>query len=67
MATRDTANHMKKLMVMNNPQGATDARGLHDLAVFTEGAIDLDPSTYPLQDFVHFEYPLQKAKKKKRK
>lgn len=61
------ANHMKKLMVMNNPQGATDARVLHDLAVFTEGAIDLDPSTYPLQDFVQFESPLQKAKKKKRK
>ena len=61
------ANHMKKLLVINNPQSATDARVLQDLSIITEGAIDLDPATYPLNDFVNFESPLQKAKKKKRK
>lgn len=67
VAVELVANHMKKLMVMNNPQGVSDERVLHDLALFTEGAIDIDPSTYVLQDFVQFESPLQKAKKKKRK
>lgn len=67
VAVAMVANHMKKLLVMNNPQAATDARVLNDLAIFTEGAIDLDPSTYVLKDYPEFESTLQKVKKKKRK
>lgn len=67
VAVAMVANHMKKLLVINNPQSATDARVLHDLSVFTEGAIDLDPASYVLKDFQEFESPVRKVRKKKRK
>lgn len=67
VAVAMVANHMKKLLVINNPMSATDARVLHDLAVFTEGAIDLDPASYPLKDYPEFETQIQKVRKKKRK
>lgn len=67
VAVSMVANHIKKLLVMNNPQSASDARALRDLAFFTEGAIDLTPESFPLHEFPDFESPIQKIKKKKRK
>lgn len=67
VAVQMVATYMKKLLIMNNPQAASDAKVFQDLAIFTEGAIDIDPATFPLGDFPDLETPIQKAKKKKRK
>lgn len=61
------AHHMKKLLTLHNRSAVSDERVLHDLANFTDGAIDIDPATYPLRDYYDLETPVQKAKKKKRK
>lgn len=59
------AHHMKKMMIQYNPEGVEDARVLHDLAVYSDGAINLDPSTYLLHEFI--EAPVQQRSNKKRK
>lgn len=61
------ANHMKKLMVQHNPEGVNDAKILRDLAVYSKGAIELDPAQYPLHDFKEIPQPKQNNKKRKKK
>lgn len=61
------ANHMKKLMIQHNPEGADDAKILNDLRTFSNNAIDLDPESYLLHDFKEVAQPKNINKKKKRK
>lgn len=53
------AHHMKKLAQAHNPQGATDPKILRDLALYSAGRIELDPETYPLQEFHESNAPQQ--------
>lgn len=59
------ANHMKKVMQLNNKEGVDDARILRDLAFFSGGKISLDPEQYYLCDFK--ETPQAQQSKKKHK
>lgn len=59
------ANHMKKQMLAVNPDGVDDRRVFNDLAVYSHGAIRLDPEKVKLHEFQ--AAPLPKATKKKRK
>lgn len=62
------ANHMKKLLTIHNKENATDARVLHDLAIYSLGHIMLDPETYPLMEFpdeIAVPTPAKKRKKKR--
>lgn len=59
------ANHMKKLMVINNKEMVDDARVLRDLELYSDGKIKLNPETYRLCDYR--EAPTQQQGKKKRK
>lgn len=63
------ANHMKKLMLLNNKEGVDDAKILRDLADYSHGKINLDPATYTLKNFVEAPTPQknQPTKKKKKK
>lgn len=60
------ANHMKKLLTLHNKEGVSDARVLHDLALFSKGHIILDPETYPLAEFQE-EVTITPTKKRKQK
>lgn len=60
------AHHMKKLMLMHNPEGADDARILRDLADFSGGSIVLDPDTYVLRQFNDIQKEQQPSRKKKK-
>lgn len=61
------AHHMKKLMLTHNKEGVDDAKILRDLAEYSGGRIDLDPSKYLLHEFKEVELSLVgKNKKKKR-
>lgn len=62
------AHHMKKLMLQHNKEGVDDAKILRDLALYSDGRINLDPSTYLLHEYR--EAPIQQRavnKRKKRK
>lgn len=65
------ANHMKKLLLIHNPEGVDDARVLRDLAEYSGGRIQLDPQTYVLSEYteepVGPRQPQQSKKKKKKK
>lgn len=61
------ANHMKKLMLQHNREGADDAKVLRDLAAYSDGAISLDPSNYLLHEFREIQPLKQNPKKKKKK
>lgn len=61
------ANHMKLLMLQHNREGSDNAKILRDLALFSDGKIELDPETYPLQDFPDVDLQRVQTKKKKRK
>lgn len=59
------ANHMKKLMLMHNKEGVSDAKILKDLAVYSNGKINLDPEQFHLHVF---KQPVpQKNQKNQRK
>ena len=62
------AHHMKKLMLTHNKEGVDDAKILRDLAEYSNGKIDLDPSKYLLHEFKEVEIaaPAGKSKKKKK-
>lgn len=59
------ANHMKKLMVTENPEGATDRRIFADLAQMSDGQILLSPETTRLREFEVLEMPDKKKKRRK--
>ena len=60
------AHHMKKLMLTHNKEGVSDAKVLRDLALYSEGRIDLDPETYLLHEFREAA-PIKQQNGKKRK
>lgn len=59
------AHHMKKLMLQHNKEGVDDAKILRDLALYSGGRINLDPSTYLLHEYR--EAPVQQRTANKRK
>lgn len=61
------AHHMKKLMLTHNKEGVDDAKILRDLAEYSGGRINLDPSTYLLHEFKEVEIATPGKNKKKKK
>ncbi|MDE6409819.1 MAG: DUF4290 domain-containing protein [Muribaculaceae bacterium] len=61
------AHHMKKLMLTHNKEGVDDAKILRDLAEYSGGRINLDPSTYLLHEFKEVEIATPGKSKKKKK
>lgn len=60
------ANHMKKLMMATNPEGAVDSRIFADLAQMSHGNIRLSTETTRLREFEIIEAPRPGKKKRKR-
>lgn len=61
------AHHMKKLMLQHNREGVDDAKILRDLAIYSDGKIDLDPQTYLLHEFREIAQPQPRNNKKKKR
>lgn len=61
------AHHMKKLMLTHNKEGVDDAKILRDLAEYSNGKINLDPSKYLLHEFKEVEIAQPGKNKKKKK
>lgn len=57
------ANQMKKLLLVNNPESATDARVFDDIANISGGKILIDPTTYRLNEYID-STPVKGKKKK---
>ena len=51
------AHHMKKLQLIHNKEGVDDAKILRDLAVYSDGKINLDPKTYLLHEYKEVQVP----------
>lgn len=60
------ANQMKKLLISENQDSATDRRVFNDIKEITGGAIDIDPTSYKLNEYIGITNP-QEGKKKKKK
>lgn len=62
------AHHMKKLMLTHNKEGVDDAKILRDLAEYSGGKINLDPTKYLLHEYKEIEVvtPGKNNKKKKK-
>lgn len=56
------AHHMKKLQFTHNKEGVDDAKILRDLALYSDGKINLDPQTYLLHEFKEVQAPLSNRK-----
>ena len=61
------ANHMKKLLMAENPEVATDERIFADLAQLSEGRIVIRPGSLELCEFEIAENPNQPKKKKRKR
>jgi len=61
------AHQMKKLQLVHNPEGVDDAKILRDLAIYSQGRIDLDPDTYLLHEFREVTPPAKARKNRKKK
>lgn len=61
------AHQMKKLQLVHNKEGVDDSKILRDLAIYSEGKINLDPETYLLHEFREAPAPVTSKKKKKKK
>lgn len=61
------ANHMKKLMMITNPEGATDQRILNDLCEFSQGKIALTPDAIRLHEFMEISRPVPKRNNRRKK
>lgn len=59
------ANHMKKLLMAENPEVATDKRVFADLAQISEGEILFNPAETRLREFEIMETPNQNKKKRR--
>ena len=59
------ANQMKKLLLFNNPENATDAKVFEDIANISEGKIVIDPSGYRLNEYIDNSTTVKTKKKKK--
>ncbi len=64
---RFIANHMKKMLLIVNPDGVDDAKIFKDLAYYSHGAIRLNPETCKLREFVPAPTQNTGSKKKKKK
>jgi len=60
------ANQMKKLLVLNNPESATDAKVFTDISDISCGKILIDHTTYRLNDYIDHVTNNVKNKKKKK-
>ena len=60
------ANHMKKTMLAVNKDGVDDAKVFKDIAMYSHGAIRMDPATHHLHEFSQAKVPVQGKKKKKK-
>lgn len=58
------ADHIKKLLLMVNPDGVDDIRVFSDLYDLSEGRIHLDPADVRLHDFRIIAPPTKKKRKK---
>lgn len=61
------ANQMKKLLVNENSDVATDKRVFNDIREISRGAIDIDAETYKLNEYIGVSNPQDSKKKKKNK
>ena len=59
------ANQMKKLLLMNNIENATDQKVFEDIANISEGKILIDPANYRLNEYVDNSNSKNKKKKNK--
>lgn len=60
------ANQMKKLLVTVNADSVTDSRVFKDIKEISGGAIDIDPESYRLNDYIGISNPSDNKKKKKK-
>ena len=61
------AHQMKKLQLVHNKEGVDDSKILRDLAIYSDGKINLDPEHYLLHEFLEAPVPQTGKKKKKKK
>lgn len=61
------AHHMKKLMLIHNKEGVDDAKILRDLAEYSGGRINLDPTKYFLHEFKEMPTPTTTPKSKSKR
>lgn len=61
------ANQMKKILVIQNPENATDSKVFNDIAEITNGGIIIDPSSYRLNEYMDTAAATNQGKKKKKK
>ena len=61
------ANQMKKQMLAVNPDGVEDQKIFNDLALYSHGAIRLDPRVHHLHEFMEVPVAQNGGKKKKKK
>lgn len=61
------ANHMKKLIYQISNEDVDDNKIFKDLALYSHGAINLDPASHPLHEFKIEKAPVATGKKKKKK
>lgn len=64
---RRLANQMKKLLLITNKEGVSDARVLRDLEEYSDGKIKLNPETFLLHKYQQAELTKGATAKKKRK
>lgn len=60
------ANQMKKLLINENADSATDNRVFKDIKAISGGTIDIDPTTYKLNEYIGVNAPNEGKKKKKK-
>ena len=61
------ANQMKKLLVSQNPEIATDLRVFNDIKEISRGKIAINPENYRLNDYIGVASASEAGKKKKKK
>lgn len=64
---RMLANHMKKLMLAVNPDGVDDQKIFKDIALYSHGAIHIDPDTVRLHEFKAAPVPVAPKKKRRKR
>lgn len=61
------ANQMKKLLVSNNPETVSDEKVFVDIAEISRGKIQIDPSSYRLNEYIGVAQANSAKNKKKKK
>lgn len=61
------ANQMKKLLLVNNKEGVSDARVIRDMNFLSGGKLAIDPEQYQLCEFKEHVTDSNQGKKKKKK